>query len=218
MKLIGMILRFTKDYENSSTFYYNIGAFMPRRSPTIKKYLSQLKKKELLNLAKKKKLRNIPEKWSKAKIVDALTLYVTVSDVTKLVSKKSKAKTAEGKGYEARERGAKLERKIANQLRNRGYKCKTNVRTKGAEFDIIAKKEGGWLSSDQWIFGECKNKPKVVPSDFKKFIGNFGIFCRKRKLDEEEVEGILYTTGLFDPLAKTQAREFPNIKLKRVRL
>ena len=191
---------------------------MPRRSPTVKKYLSQLKKKELLNLAKKKRLRNIPEKWSKAKIVDALTLYVTVSDVTEMVSKKSKAKTAEGKGYEARERGAKLERKIANQLRNRGYKCKTNVRIKGAEFDIIAKKEGGWFSSDEWIFAECKNKPKVVPSDFKKFLGNFRIFCRKRKLDEEEVDGILYTTGLFDPLVKTQAREFPNVKLKRVRI
>ena len=39
-----MILRLTKDYKNSLTFYYNIGAFMPRRSPTIKKYLSQLKK------------------------------------------------------------------------------------------------------------------------------------------------------------------------------
>jgi len=45
MKLIDMILRFTKDYKNSSTFYYNIGAFMPRRLPTVKKYLSQLKRK-----------------------------------------------------------------------------------------------------------------------------------------------------------------------------
>ena len=213
-----MILRFTKDYKNSSTFYYNIGAFMPRRLPTVKKYLSQLKKKELLNLAKKRKLRNIPEKWSKAKIVDSLSLYVTVSDVTGMVSTKSRAKTAEGKGYEARERGAKLEQKIADQLRNRGYKCKTNVRTEGAEFDVIAMKEGGWFSSDEWIFAECKNKPKVVPLDFKKFLGNFRIFCKKRRLDEEEVEGIVYTTGIFDPLVKTQAREFPNIKLKRVRI
>ncbi|MGQ9460774.1 MAG: hypothetical protein ACUVRA_06050 [Candidatus Bathyarchaeaceae archaeon] len=133
-----------------------------------------------------------------------------------MMSKKSEAKTAEGKGYEARERGAKLEQKIANELRNRGYKCKTNVRIKGAEFDIIAKKEGGWFGSDKWIFAECKNKPKVVPLDFKKFLGNFGIFCRQRKLDEEEVEGILCTTGIFDPLVKTQAKEFPNVKLKRV--
>lgn len=191
---------------------------MPRKTPTVKKLLSQLSKKELLNLAKREKLREIPKSWSKGKIVDALSLYVTASDVTKSVSKKSRAKTAEGRGYEARERGAKLEKKVASLLRNRGYKCKTNVRTPGAEFDVIAVKEGGWFSNDEWIFAECKNKPKVVPADFKKFLGNFRIFCAKRKLAEEEVEGVFYTTGVFDPLVKKQAREFPNIKLKRVRI
>ena len=91
------------------------------------------------------------------------------------------------------------------------------MRTKGAEFDVIAKKEGGWFSSDEWIFVECKNKPKVVSSDFKKFLGNFRIFCKKRKLDEDEVKGFFYTTGVFDPTVITQARKFPNIKLKRIR-
>ena len=107
---------------------------------------------------------------------------------------------------------------MASQLRNRGYKCKANVTIPGAEFDVIAKKEGGWFSSDEWIFAECKNKPKVVPVDFKKFLGNFRIFCAKRKVAEEEVEGVFYTTGVFDPIVKKQAREFPNIKLKRVRI
>jgi hypothetical protein len=40
--------------------------------------------------------------------------------------------------------------------------------------------------------------PKVNPADFKKFIGNFEIFCRRKGLDKEEVEGVLYTTGVFD--------------------
>jgi IS1 family transposase len=210
LKLPKSLIINEKDYEN--------GVLMPRRTPKVKKLLSQLSKKELLTLAKIKKLHEIPKSWSKGKIVDALCLYISTSDVTKLVSKKSKAKTAEGRGYEARERGAKLERKVASQLRNRGYKCKTNVRIPGAEFDVIAVKEGGWFSNDEWIFAECKNKPKVVPADFKKFLGNFRIFCRKRKLDEEEVEGIFYTTGIFDPLVKKQAREFSNVKLKRVRI
>lgn len=189
---------------------------MPRRSPTVKKFLMQLSKKELLNLAKKKKLK-VPEKWQKAKIVDTLAVYVTATDVTSAVGKKSKAKTKEAKGFEAQLKGQKLEKKVADTFRRRGYEVKVNVRIKGAEFDVIAKKEGGWLSSDKWIFAECKNKPKVIPSDFKKFIGNFGIFCKKRKLEEEEVEGYFYTTGVFDPTVVTHARQFSNVKLKRIR-
>jgi hypothetical protein len=91
------------------------------------------------------------------------------------------------------------------------------VRDKGAEFDVIGKKEGGWLSNDKWVFVECKNRPKVTPADFKKFLGNFGIFCRTRKLDDAEVEGFLYTTGVFEPICASQARQFPNIRLKRIK-
>jgi IS1 family transposase len=189
---------------------------MPRRSPTVKKLLAQLSKKELLSLSKKKKIR-IPEKWQKSKIVDTLSVYVTATEVTHAIGKKSKAKTSEARGYEAQLRGQKLERKVASSFRKRGFKVRVNVRSKGAEFDVIGKKEGGWFSSDEWVFVECKNKPKVTPADFKKFLGNFRIFCRRRKLDEEEVDGYFYTTGVFDPTAISQARQFSNIKLKRIR-
>ncbi len=189
---------------------------MPRLSSNVKKFLTQLSKKELLSLAEKKKLR-IPKKWQKPKIVDALSVYVTATEVTRAMGKKSKTKTKEARGYEAQLRGQKLERKVANSFRKKGYEVKVNVRLKGAEFDIIGKKEGGWFSNDEWVFAECKNKPKVIPSDFKKFIGNFRIFCKKRKLDEEEVEGYFYTTGVFDPTIVSQARQFSNIKLKRIR-
>lgn len=189
---------------------------MPRSSTTVKKLLTQLTKKELLSLAKKKKLR-IPEKWQKRKIVDTLSVYFTATELTRMIGRKPKAKTKEAKGYEAQLKAQKLERKVADIFRKKGYKVKVNVRTKGAEFDVIGKKEGGWFSSDEWIFVECKNKPKVIPSDFKKFLGNFRIFCKKRRLDEEEVKGFFYTTGIFDPTVITQARKFPNIKLKRIR-
>lgn len=189
---------------------------MPRSSTNVKKLLSQLNKKELLSLSKKKKLR-IPEKWQKSKIVDTLSVYVTATEVIRAMGKKSKAKTKEGRGYEAQLRGQQLERKVANIFRKKGYEVKVNVRSKGAEFDVIGKKEGGWLSNDEWIFVECKNKPKVIPSDLKKYIGNFKIFCKRRHLDEEEVEGYFYTTGVFDPIVVSQARQFPNIKLKRIR-
>lgn len=189
---------------------------MPRRSPTVKKFLQQLNKKELLDLAKKKKL-SVPDKWQKSKIVDTLSVYVSSSEVTSAMSKKSKTKTTEARGYEAQLRGIKLEKKVADIFRKKGFKVKVNVRSKGAEFDVIGKKEGGWFSNDEWVFVECKNKPKVVPADFKKFLGNFRIFCKKRKLEEEEVEGYFYTTGVYDPIVVTQARQFSNIKLKRLR-
>lgn len=189
---------------------------MPRRSPTAKKLLTQLSKKELLNLAKKKKLR-VPEKWQKSKIVDTLSVYLTATDITRTIGKKPKAKTREAKGYEAQLKGQRLERKVADIFRKQGYEVKVNVRSKGAEFDVIGKKEGGWLSSDEWVFIECKNKPKVIPADFKKFLGNFRIFCKRRRLAEEEVEGYFYTTGIFDPTVISQARQFSNVKLRRIR-
>lgn len=189
---------------------------MPSRSPTVKKFLQQLNKKELLNLAKKKKLK-VPNKWQKSKIVDALSVYVSSSEVTRAMSKKSKTKTTEARGYEAQLKGIKLEKKVADIFRKKDFNVKVNVRSKGAEFDVIGKKEGGFLSNDEWGFVECKNKPKVVPADFKKFLGNFRIFCRKRRLEEEEVTGYFYTTGVYDPTVVTQARQFPNIKLKRLR-
>lgn len=144
-------------------------------------------------------------------------MYITAAEVTRAVGKKSRAKTSEARGYEAQLRGQKLEKKVADTFRKKGFKVRVNVRIKGAEFDVTGKKESGWFSNDEWVFVECKNKPKVTPADFKKFLGNFRIFCKKRKLDEKEVKGYFYTTGVFDPTVVSQARQFSNIMLKRMR-
>jgi hypothetical protein len=87
----------------------------------------------------------------------------------------------------------------------------------GMEIDVYGCKEGGIFSSDEYIIVECKNKTKVTPEDLKKFIGNMSIFVRRRDLDEEHVQGYLYTTGVFDKDVKNQAR-VSNIQLKRVKL
>ncbi|MDI9643800.1 MAG: restriction endonuclease [Candidatus Verstraetearchaeota archaeon] len=111
-----------------------------------------------------------------------------------------------------------MEKKVLSLLESKGYKCEKNVRILGSEFDIVGHKKGGILRSDEWIFVECKNKPRVVPSDFKKFLGNFELFCKKEKLERERVQAVFYTTGLFDVMVKKQASEFANIKLKRISL
>jgi len=190
---------------------------MPLKTPTIKKLLRQLRPEELIKLAKDRKVR-IPERWGKSKIVDTLSTILSVKDVTALLERKTRAKTAEGRGYEMRFRGEELEKKIVSLFESKGFECKKNVRIEGAEFDVIGKKEGGWFENDEWVFVECKNKSKVVPADFKKFLGNFNIFARKRKLDPKEVTGYFYTTGVFDAEITSQARGFPNIKLKRIKI
>lgn len=189
---------------------------MPRKVSQVKKLLVQLRKEELLKLAKKK--AKIPPKWTKPKIVETLSVIVSKKDVDTFLSPKVRVKTMEARGYVSRLKGEKLEKKVLAMFSRRGYECKVNVRTKGAEFDVIGRKEGGWFTDDEYVFIECKNKPKVIPADLKKFIGNMNIFIKRKKLDKEDVTGYLVTTGIFDPIVKSQARKFDNIKLKRVKI
>ena len=174
-------------------------------------------KKNFLKLAKKKKAK-IPPKWTKSKIVDILSTFVSKKDVDAFLSPNTRAKTMEARGYESRLKGDKLEKKVLVMFSRRGYECRVNVRTKGAEFDVVGRKDGGWFSDDEYVFIECKNKPKVIPADLKKFIGNMNIFMKRKKLDKEDVTGYLVTTGVFDPTVKSQARRFDNIKLKRAKI
>jgi len=189
---------------------------MPRKSSTVKTYLKQLSKKELLKLAKRRKVR-IPEKWTKGKIVETLSTIVSASDVTKLVSRKPKAKTKEALGYASALKGKSLEDRVVKIFTRQGFQCTKNVRMKGVEIDVVGVKKGGWFSADEYVIIECKNKAKVVPADFKKFVGSMNLYIRKKKLDKEHVKGYLYTTGVFDSDVKSQARAFPNIQLKRLK-
>jgi hypothetical protein len=190
---------------------------VPRRTPEVKVYLRQLSKPELLKLAAKKKLK-IPPKWSKSKIVDTLSTVVSTSEVTKFISKKPKAKTKEARGYEKALKGRKLEDRVAQIFANKGFQCKKNIRYAGMEIDVFGYKEGGLFSDDEYVIIECKNKAKVIPEDFKKFVGNMNLLMRKKGLDRDQVRGYLYTTGIFDKDVRSQARAFPRIQLKRVKL
>ncbi len=189
---------------------------MPRKTPQVKIYLKQISKAELLKLAKLKKLR-ISEKWTKGKIVETLSVYVSASDVIKLHSRKSKAKTKIELGLKSALKGIKLEDRVAKAFTRKGFQCIKNIRMKGAEIDIVGFKKGDWRHNEEYVIVECKDRAKVIPSDFNKFVGSMNLYIRKKRLDPELVTGYFYTTGVFDSDVKSQARAFSNIKLKRLK-
>ena len=185
---------------------------------SVRNQLNQLKTKELLELARYKKIK-LPKTLKPYKIRQILALNVSQKDIQAIVKTPLKSKTKEGKGYERKIKGDKLEKKVSAMFKRKGFDCKTNVRIKGAEFDVTGIKKGGFFEDDKWIFVECKNTSKVVPSDFKNFIGNFNLFMKKKRIKEEKnITGYLYTTGIFIKDVTSQARKFPNIKLRRIKL
>jgi Holliday junction resolvase-like predicted endonuclease len=179
-------------------------------------YLRQLTRTELLRLASNKKVR-IPEKWSKGKIVETLSIILSPSDVTQIVTQKPKTKTKEAMGYASALKGKSLEDNVAQIFTRQGFQCTKNIRMAGMEIDVVGYKKGSWRTDDAYIIAECKNKAKVTPEDFKKFIGNMNLYINKKGLDKDLVKGYLFTTGVFDKDAKAQARIFRNIQLKRLK-
>jgi len=115
-------------------------------------------------------------------------------------------------------KGKNLEDRVVQIFTRNGFQCDKNIRLAGMEIDVYGCKKGGFFSEDEYIIAECKNKAKVTPEDFKKFVGNMNLFIRKKGLDKEHVQGYLITTGVFDKDAKAQARLFSRIQLKRVKL
>ncbi|MCL5877398.1 MAG: restriction endonuclease [Candidatus Bathyarchaeota archaeon] len=189
---------------------------MARKTPQATIYLRQLSKPELNKLADKKKVR-IPASWSKGKIVETLATIVSANDVTAFISKPTGAKTKEAQGYARALKGKSLEDRVVQIFSKKGFQCDKNIRLAGMEIDVFGWKKGGWLSEDEYIIAECKNKAKVIPEDFKKFVGNMNLFINKRGLNKDHVQGYLITTGIFDKDTKSQARGFPKIQLKRVK-
>lgn len=190
---------------------------MPRKTPQVTIYLRQLSKPELLRLADHKKVR-IPSNWGKNKIVETLSTIVSASEVTKFITKKPTTKTKEAMGYASALKGKSLEDRVVQIFTRKGFQCDRNIRLAGMEIDVFGYKKGGLFSDDEYIIAECKNKTKVTPEDFKKFIGNMNLFIKKKDLDKDFVQGYLITTGVFDKDVKAQARSFPNIQLKRIKL
>jgi hypothetical protein len=171
----------------------------------------------LLRLASSKKVRNIPDDWTKGKIVDTLSTILSPSDVTQSVSKTTKTRTKEALGYASALKGKTLEDRVASFFTKLGFQCSKNVRMAGMEIDVVGYKKGGLFSDDKWVIAECKNKAKVTPEDFKKFVGNMSLYISKKGIDKDFVKGYLFTTGVFDTDTKSQARHFRSIQLKRLK-
>jgi len=179
---------------------------------SIRKYLQQLKIKELHELAKKKGIK-IPPKWKKSQIVELLELNVSQSELKKLFPKAETPTKRYIKGLE-------FEQKVKEWFEKKGYKCKTREKKKTrdgiiAEFDIIGwKKEKGFFGEKkEWIFVECKNVDEVTPSEWHKFLGKYESFRKKHK--DEKVMGWLCTTGLFHPNVEKEKAQYKTITLKR---
>lgn len=189
---------------------------MPRKTSTVKVYLRQLSRSELFRLANLRKVR-IPDDWAKGKIVDTLSTMLSPSDVTQIVSRTPKTKTKEALGYASALKGKTLEDRVTGIFTKLGFQCTKNVRMAGMEIDVVGYQKGGFLSDDKWVIAECKNKAKVTPEDFKKFVGNMNLYINKKRIDKDFVKGYLFTTGVFDKDTKTQARLFRGIQLKRLK-
>ena len=191
-------------------------------SSTKKGLIQQLSVKELRELLNKRGLK-APSSWKKRELGEFVNLNFSRKDIESSVKIGTKAISKEAKGYASQLKGIKLEDKILKTFTRQGYTCEKNVRTKRgvrAEFDVTGYKdeEGFWETKRKWVFAECKNKSKVIPSDWKKFLGNFNTFKRRKKIEDENITGYLYTTGLFDPGIRKEARLYPNIQLKRIKL
>lgn len=180
-------------------------------SKKVNRLLKQLKDKELSDLLKYKKIK-VPESWKRKTIVELLSVNVSERDINQIM-KSTKRMSPQLKG-------AVLEKKVMAKFSKMGFKVDSNTRIKGfAEFDVTGWKEvGTLLKSKKWIFVECKNKVRVIPKDWKKFLGNFITFKKRKKIPDENITGYLITTGLFHPEVKKEARRYPNIKLQRLKI
>lgn len=182
-------------------------------SSNIKKFLTQLKKDELLDLAKTKKIRLQPT-LSKPKMVEILSYSITQNDINHLLSKTGRF------GKKAVIDGANYEKKISKIFEKQGYECTLNYkRIRGMEFDIIGTGvEKGWLSSKYYFIAvECKNKPKVIMNDFSKFLGKFQHIKAKYEAEGYQCHGYMYTSGLFDPVVKKTCTHHKDISLKIIK-
>lgn len=176
----------------------------------VARVLRQLSMDELFKLAKKKKAR-IKSNISKPKLVELLAPYVTQSEIQSLFG-------GGGTGIRAVINGAAFEKKAMGYFTRRGYECQLNhTGIKGMEFDIIGEITTGTIfKKTSYIIAECKNKPKVIMQDFDKFLGKYVHFVRKYNLDEENCQGFMITSGIFDPLVKSATRSHPEITLHRI--
>lgn len=179
-------------------------------SSDVARYLRQLKLDELLGAAKRNGVK-VKETWPKPKIVEILSTVVSQKDVTDFLSKRGRA------GVFATIDGMIFEKKALKYFTRKGWHCELDdVRVKGMEFDIVGQMKAGTIfKKTSWVLAECKNKPKVIMQDFDKFLGKLTHFIRTHGNDQ--CEGYLIASGVFDPLVKRTAKSHPEIRLLRLK-
>jgi hypothetical protein len=187
---------------------------MQKRDPKITLCLKQLTKNELFKIAKMKKAK-IPASWTKSKIVDALSIIVRKKDLSKIMLKKSNNKVKATNSKEPVKR-KNLEDRVLKIFQRKGYRCLKKYQIHNSKLSVVGYKKGGLFSSDKYVVVDCKEKNKVVMSDFKKLVANLILYIKKNRLNTDCVKGYLYTTGLFDKEVRVQAKKISSIELKRL--
>ncbi len=173
-----------------------------------KKLLMQLRDDELADLIKRKKFK-FPEKWKRNTIIDFLSHNISEKEINAVMNKERERSP--------QFKGSVLEKKVMEKFSKLGFTVESNTRIKGfAEFDVIGSKDVGTLfKNKEWVFVECKNKGRVIPEDWKKFIGNFMTFKKRKNISDKDVTAYLVTTGLFHPEIKKECRKYSNVKIQR---
>lgn len=185
---------------------------MQHRNPKITIALKKLTKKELFKLAKMKKAK-IPISWTKAKIVDALSTIIRKKDLSKLNFNKSTKSASTKKPIKS----TNLENRVLKIFERKGFHCSKKYQIQNSKLSVVGHKKGGLFSSDKHIVVECKEKNKVVLSDFKKLLAKLILYIKKNRLNTDCVMGYLYTTGLFEKEVRIQAKKISNIELKKLK-
>ena len=179
--------------------------------------LNQLSYKELLQLADAKGYK-VPSSWKKHELVEFLSLNLTSDETKSLVQQASRKKTEDAQEDEAQGKGRTLEETILGIFTKQGYICTITSQVPSGEFEIIGEKKRKWFSKKIYLFVECKNQTKLKLADFKQFLANFSSFKQRKNIADDQITGWLYTTGLFELKVRREARNFSNVKLRRIRI
>ena len=208
---------------------------MPKKTPNITSALKELTKPQLLQLATKKKAK-IPKSWTKTNIIQTLATITKPKDLkpkqqkpkttppknktvpkTKNLKQKIQTTTKPKKTLKKKTKKNSLEDRVTKIFTRKGYQCTKNIQTEGININILGTKKGNIFTDNKHLIIECKEKPKVTPEDLKTFLANTILYLRRKNINPDHVQAIIYTTGQIEKEVRTQAKKFPIIKLERLK-
>lgn len=181
------------------------------------KLLNQLNSKELRQLADAKGYK-VPSSWKKHELVEFLSINLTTEETKSLVQQATRKRTEQTHGNKTQGKERTLEKTVLEIFTKQGYICTMTSINPSEDFQIIGEKKERWFSKKKYLFIECKNQAEVRLADFEQFLTNLFSFKQRKKIADDHITGWLYTPGLCDLDVRKRARQFSNVKLRRIRI